>query len=131
MPKKETFQIEPAIPPHQPNFEYDVIARNQRAGGEAFGAAAVANAALYREPLITSWETMSDGASGSFNYIRGFDMVTCVKPAEYHAIADSLDRTLTWIGTGLLIQNFYLKHYRVINIILALTLGECIWSMLK
>lgn len=39
--------------------------------------------------------------------------------------------TLTWIGTGLLIQNFYLKHYRVINIILALTLGECIWSMLK
>lgn len=36
-----------------------------------------------------------------------------------------------WIGTGLLIQNFYLKHYRVINIILALTLGECIWSMLK
>ena len=38
----------------------------------------VANAALYREPLITSWETMSNGASGSFNYIRGFDMVTCV-----------------------------------------------------
>lgn len=56
----------------------------------------VANAALYREPLITSWETMSNGASGSFNYIRGFDMVTCVKPAEYSAIADALGQTITY-----------------------------------
>lgn len=39
--------------------------------------------------------------------------------------------TMTWIGMGLLIQKFYLKHYRIINIILALTLGECIWNMLK
>ncbi|MDO5422389.1 MAG: LysE family transporter [Eubacteriales bacterium] len=39
--------------------------------------------------------------------------------------------TMTWIGVGILIQKVYLKHYRVINIILALTLGECIWSMLK
>lgn len=39
--------------------------------------------------------------------------------------------TLTWIGMGLLIQKIYLKHYRIINIILALTLAECIWSMLR
>lgn len=39
--------------------------------------------------------------------------------------------TSTWIGAGLLIQKFYLKNYRVINIILALTLLECILSMLK
>ena len=39
---------------------------------------------------------MSNGASGSFNYIRGFDMVTCVKPAEYSAIADALGRTITY-----------------------------------
>ena len=38
--------------------------------------------------------------------------------------------TTTWIGMGLLIRNFYLRHYRIINIILALTLGECIWGML-
>lgn len=37
----------------------------------------------------------------------------------------------TWIGAGLLIKKFYVKHYRVINIILALTLLECIWSMLR
>jgi cysteine/O-acetylserine efflux protein len=39
--------------------------------------------------------------------------------------------TSTWIGAGLLIQKFYVKHYRVINISLALTLLECIWSMLR
>ena len=38
--------------------------------------------------------------------------------------------TTTWIGLGLLIQKFYLRHYRIINIILALTLAECIWSIL-
>ena len=39
--------------------------------------------------------------------------------------------TMTWIGMGLLIQKIYLKYYRIINIILSLTLLECIWSMLK
>ena len=34
--------------------------------------------------------------------------------------------TSTWIGLGLLIQKFYLKHFRIINIVLALTLLECI-----
>ena len=56
----------------------------------------VANAALFREPVIKTWESYSNGASGSFNYIRGFDMVTCVKPAEYDAIADALGRTITY-----------------------------------
>lgn len=39
--------------------------------------------------------------------------------------------TLTWVGMGVLIQKAYQKHYRVINIILALTLLECVYSMLK
>ena len=39
--------------------------------------------------------------------------------------------TSIWIGAGLLIQKFYVKHYRIINPILALTLLECIWSMLR
>lgn len=39
--------------------------------------------------------------------------------------------TCTWIGLGILIQKFYLRHYKVINIILALTLLECIYSILK
>ena len=39
--------------------------------------------------------------------------------------------TSTWIGMGILIRRFYLRHYKVINIILALTLLECIYSILK
>jgi cysteine/O-acetylserine efflux protein len=39
--------------------------------------------------------------------------------------------TSTWIGIGIRIQKFYLKHYKIINIILALTLLECIYSILK
>ena len=39
--------------------------------------------------------------------------------------------TMTWIGMGLLIRKYYVRHFRVINIILALTLMECIWSILK
>ena len=39
--------------------------------------------------------------------------------------------TLTWIGMCVLIQRAYQKYYRVINIILALMLSECVYSMLK
>lgn len=39
--------------------------------------------------------------------------------------------TLTWVGMGVLIQKVYQKYYRVINMILALTLLECVYSMLK
>ena len=39
--------------------------------------------------------------------------------------------TLTWVGMGVLIQKVYQQHYRVINVILALILLECVYSMLK
>ena len=39
--------------------------------------------------------------------------------------------TTFWIGTGMVIQKIYLQHYRPINMILALTLLECVYSILK
>jgi len=38
--------------------------------------------------------------------------------------------TTTWIGAGMAIQKIYLRHYRPINILLALALLECVFSML-
>lgn len=39
--------------------------------------------------------------------------------------------TSVWICTGLAVQKVYLRHYRVINMILAVTLLECVYSILK
>ena len=39
--------------------------------------------------------------------------------------------TSAWIGMGLAIQKIYLRHYRLINIILAVALLECVYSILK
>ncbi len=38
--------------------------------------------------------------------------------------------TLSWIGTGMLIQHIYSKHRQITNIILALALLECVFSIL-
>lgn len=39
--------------------------------------------------------------------------------------------TLTWIGLGVLIRKAYQKYYRPVNIVLAITLFECVYGMLK
>jgi len=62
------------------------------------------------------------GYMSSFSALLFFELVI----ATIGTIA-----TCTWIGLGVLIQKFYLQHFRVINIILALTLLECIWGMLR
>lgn len=50
--------------------------------------------------------------------------------SELTIVIIGITASITWIGLGMLIKSFYFKHYRVINIVLALTLLECIWGML-
>lgn len=39
--------------------------------------------------------------------------------------------TIAWIGMGMMIQKAYLRHYRIINIVLAIILLENAYSMIK
>lgn len=60
--------------------------------------------------------------STSFIALLGFELII----ATMGVLA-----TATWIGMGLMIQRVYLKYFRAINIILAIILLECGYSMIK
>ncbi|MDK2808653.1 MAG: cysteine/O-acetylserine efflux protein [Clostridiales bacterium] len=60
--------------------------------------------------------------STSFIVLLGFELII----ATIGTIA-----TITWIGMGMMIQKVYLRHYRIINIVLAIILLESAYSMIK
>ena len=56
----------------------------------------VTNAALYDGTFISDWSNLTFEGITAFNYTRGFDMATCVKPGEYADIAGTVEQILTY-----------------------------------
>ena len=81
---------------------------------------------------VCECEDLSFGITALTGYVTNYSTALPVLVFVEFVIATiGTVATSAWIGTGLAIQKVYLRHYRLINIILAVTLLECVYNILK
>lgn len=104
------------------------IARSRPAGGEAVPSASFARGFLLQ---LVNVKIYLFGLTALAGYVTDYSIEWDVLALFAIAIASiGTLATALWIVMGLVIQRFYLRHYRSINILLALSLLECVYSIL-